>query len=111
MNITVKTEADVTILLPDGRLDWTTIAVFSSAIKQAIRLGARKILLDFSLTDYMGSAGVRAMIDVMREVESAKGKLILCSLNDNLKELFHIVQFDKVFTIFEKDSEALDAFQ
>ncbi len=111
MEIKVNSEADIIILQPKGRIDWATISIFSAAFRKAIESGVQKMLIDFSETDYIGSAGVRAMIDIHREIETIQGKLVLCSLNDNMKELFRVVQFDKVFKIYEQNIEAINALR
>jgi len=108
MKIVQRTESDVTVFRPEGRIDWSSLSEFSSALNRSIQEGAKKVLIDFSQTDYMSSAGLRALTDLLKQMEEAGGEIALCSLNESLKELFRIVNFDKVFTIYENEFEALD---
>jgi anti-sigma B factor antagonist len=109
MKIDVRTESDVTIVKPNGRMDFNALQEFNALLTQTIKAGAKKILLDFSDLEYLSSSGIRTMVDCQKQVDAQKGILAFCALNSQIKELFQVVQLDKVFKIFPSEFEALDA--
>ncbi len=108
MKIDVRTESDITIIQPHGRMDFNALNEFSSIVKKNIQDGATKILLDFSNLEYLSSSGIRTLVECQKSVESQKGIFAFCALNAQIEELFQVVQLDKVFKIFPSEFEALD---
>lgn len=108
MNVDIRTESDVTIIKPSGRMDFNALMEFSALLNQTLQGGARKMLLDFSDLDYLSSSGIRTMVECQKQVDAQKGTLAFCSLNSQIKELFQVVQLDKVFKIYPSEFEALD---
>lgn len=108
MKIETRNESDVTIIKPVGRMDFNALSEFQSILNTKIQGGAKKILLDFSQLEYLSSAGIRALMDGMKQLEPNGGKLTFCSLNSQILELFEVVQLKKVFKIYNSEFEALD---
>ncbi len=109
MKIDRRNESDVIILQPNGRLDAGALSEFTACLNREINEGARKILLDFSQTDYMSSAGIRALIEGQKQLAAKNGTMAFCSINDQLQELFEVVQLGKIFKIYRSEFDALDA--
>ncbi len=110
MPIHIKTESAVTIIQPEGHIDAALIQEFSACMTREIReKGARKMLVDLSLTDYMSSASLGAILDAHKLILSEGGELALCSPNKQVTELLEIVQMRKLFSIYKTEFEALDA--
>lgn len=108
MDIKHRIEGDVTIVGLDGRLDWNSLSEFSGTLAQYVDTGSKKVLLDFSKTEYMSSAGIRALIEAMQSVESKGGVMAICSPSESLKELFQVVQLDKIIKIYPSELDAVD---
>lgn len=109
MNIEVKKESDVTIVRPNGRMDFNALMEFNALLNKTVQGGAKKLLLDFSDLEYLSSSGIRTLVDCQKQVDAQKGTLAFCALNSQIKELFQVVQLDKVFKIYPSEFEALDA--
>ena len=58
----------------------------------------------------MSSAGLRAFLLASKRSTAACGKVVLCSLQETVKEVFDIVGFYQVFSIFSSKDEALKSF-
>ncbi len=99
--------ANVFLIQPEGRIDANSISEFSDYLNQKIDNGAQKIVLDFSKTDYLSSAGIRALMAAQKRLDSQKGLFALCSANENLQELFRVVQIHKNFSLYDDDRKAL----
>jgi anti-sigma B factor antagonist len=72
--------------------------------------GRKKILLNFSNVEYMSSAALGKLITLNKKVQSAGGKLVLCSIDPQIREVFEITRLDKVFAIRGDEQDALQMF-
>jgi anti-sigma B factor antagonist len=70
----------------------------------------KKLLLNFSNVEYMSSAMLGMLVTVSKKVQAAKGKLVLCSIDPQIREVFAITNLEKVFVIRADEQEALQAF-
>ena len=73
-------------------------------------LGRRKILLNFRNVEFLSSAALGKLITLNRKVQAVRGKLILCGISGEIKEVFQITKLDKLFTIHAEEMAALQAF-
>ncbi|MGA1861753.1 STAS domain-containing protein [Deferribacter thermophilus] len=65
------------------------------------------VVLSFKGVVYMNSSGLREIIDLYKKTNKEKKNLKLCELSNDLKEMFAFTGLDKVFKIFNSESEAL----
>ncbi|MGL5082199.1 MAG: STAS domain-containing protein [Microcoleaceae cyanobacterium] len=93
--------SDFQILQPDGLLDGTKSTQFRQEISQLIENGAKVILIDFKGVTFMDSSGLGALVLALKTVRAAGGKLIVCSINEQIRILFELTSMDRVFEIFE----------
>lgn len=73
MEIKVSTEngrVPITILHVDGNIDSSTYEAFQAKAEEAIRNGARYILVDLSHAPFISSAGLRAINNIFNELRS-----------------------------------------
>ena len=73
MEIKVFTEngrVPVTVMHVDGNIDSATHEEFQSKAEEAIKGGARHILVDLSHTKFVSSAGLRALNNLFNELRS-----------------------------------------
>lgn len=73
MEIKVSTEngrVPVTIMHVDGNIDSSTYEAFQAKAEQAIKNGARFMLVDLSHAPFVSSAGLRAINHIFNELRS-----------------------------------------
>jgi len=90
-----------------GRLDSNTSQSFETAVFRAIADGKKKIVIDFSDLDYISSAGLRVILKATKAVSREEGKIMLCAMQDYVKEVFEIAGFDSFLPIVGTMDEAL----
>jgi len=73
-------------------------------------LGRRKILLNFTNVEFLSSAALGKLITLNRKLQNVRGKLILCGISKEIREVFEITKLDKLFTIHKEEQAALQAF-
>jgi anti-sigma B factor antagonist len=70
----------------------------------------KKMLLNFRNVEYLSSAALGKLIALHKKVQAAGGKLVLCSIDPQIYEVFVITKLDKLFKIKKDEQDALQAF-
>lgn len=86
MNIEIQTLASGVILRAAGRIDATWSDHLLSVVRQAIREGRHRILIEASAVDYLSSAGIRALLKIRREAEAVSGSFGLVRASPFVKD-------------------------
>ena len=55
-------------------------------------------------------AALGKLITLNRKVQAVRGKLVLCNISKEIREVFEITKLDKLFTILPDEQAALQAF-
>ena len=100
---------DKTLLLtPKGRLDSQSADAFQASILRHIDNGEKSILLDFSMVDYMSSAGLRALLIAARQQKDNGGQLVICSMKEEVLEVVRVSGLDSIIAIYAEEETALE---
>ena len=110
MNISIKTAGDVKVLEFGGKLDHQTSPDAQEQITKLIETGERKILVNFENLDYISSAGLRILLVAAKQLKPDGGEILICNLNDVVREVFDISGFMTIFKVFGSEAEGLDGF-
>ncbi|MFH1292842.1 MAG: STAS domain-containing protein [Pseudomonadota bacterium] len=110
MEIIEKMQNDISIFKLSGRLDSNTSPGFEEKIIDAIGSGSNKMIIDFEDLDYISSAGLRVLNKATKHLKPTEGKLVLCSMQDYIREVFEIAGFDSFLPIVSTCDEALTKF-
>ena len=68
------------------------------------------MIIDFKNLDYISSAGLRVILKATKALKREDGKIMLCDMQDYVKEIFEISGFDSLLPIVGSMGDALDAF-
>lgn len=96
------------IIRVEGRLDSKTSPEFEEKIAEVIENGTRNIILDFESLGYISSAGLRIILKTAKELKRMEGKLVLCALQDYVREVFEISGFDSFLLIVPTVDDAME---
>jgi len=107
MEITEERRGDISILRIIGRLDSSTSKDLEEKILPLIASSQGKLVIDLSQLDYVSSAGLRVFLLAAKRMDGAKGKMILCSLQDTVKQVFDIAGFSSLLTLAASTEEAV----
>jgi len=108
MDITTRTQQDVTLVAFAGNLDSKTSPRAQEALDGILAGGGRKIVVDFTALDYISSAGLRVLLGTARRLKGAGGKLRLFGLNETVREVFEISGFSTILAVVGTEAEALN---
>lgn len=70
----------------------------------------KSLLLNFTGVEFLSSAALNKLIILDKKVKSSGGKLVLCDLRQEIKEVFAITRLDQLFNIANSEQEGLAAF-
>ncbi|WP_306519807.1 STAS domain-containing protein [Gemmatimonas sp.] len=109
MSFSLERTDDVLIVTVDGQLVVTNRQEFKQAILDAVAQGARLVVVDFTVSGYIDSSGLGALVSLSRRLREAGGDLRLVGLNDDLRTLFELTRLDALFPLYATRAEALGA--
>ena len=69
------------------------------------------ILLNFDGVEFMSSAALNKLISLNAKVKAVAGRLKLCGLRAEIKEVFTITRLDRVFDLRKTEADAIAAFK
>jgi anti-sigma B factor antagonist len=73
-------------------------------------MSRRRIVLNFGNVEYLSSAALGKLIALNKKVNSAGGRLALCSIAPPIYEIFELTATKRLFNIYEDEQEALQSF-
>lgn len=95
----------VKVFEPSGILDGIQAKQLRRQISDVVTTGIDIVLIDLQNVTFMDSSGLGGLISVQRIVQTANGKLFICSVNNQAKMLFELTKMDRVFQIFANREE------
>ena len=99
MKTEIKIEGNSVRAMIEGRLD-TVNAVQCEKDFQPLKDNADKeIVLDCTNLEYISSSGLRLFLSLRKEVQAKGGNLIVEHISDDIRNLFTITGFFKLFDI------------
>jgi anti-sigma B factor antagonist len=110
MEIIEENQDGINIYKLNGHLDFNTSQGFEDKLIQAIDDGSKSMIIDFKNLDYISSAGLRVILKATKALKREDGKIMLCDMQDYVKEVFEISGFDSLLPIVGSMGDALDAF-
>jgi anti-anti-sigma factor len=106
LSLTESKHGDICVLTVAGRIDSSNAAAFMSRLGDLISSGVAKILIDLGSVMYLTSAAFRALLVANRDIAAKNGKLGLCALNGQVRELFEIGGLLELFSIYPSREDA-----
>jgi anti-anti-sigma factor len=109
MEVTTKTDRDVTILSINGRLDGNTAPGAQGEIMPLLVTGCR-LVFDMEKCDYISSAGLRLLLVIAKQLERVKGAGTFAALTSETLDVMKMTGFDNIFTSYRTVDEAVKSF-
>ncbi len=110
MEIRQRIEGDITVFLPDGRIDTMAADEMDQTLQAAVAGGSHNIVVDMSRVDYIGSAGLRALAAVLVKCRDEGGDMKLAALNERVTRVFEIIGFDVLMSLHGTSDDAIADF-
>ena len=99
MKVEINQEGNAYCAQIEGRLDTASAADCEKAMKPLMDNADKEITLDCSKLEYISSSGLRLFLSLRKEVLDKGGKLTVAHINDDIRNVFTITGFFKLFDI------------
>jgi len=112
--ITVSDDGGVSVIrFVDKKIvDSGSIEQLGEELNSLVTVDKRStILLNFDTVEFMSSAALNKLISLNTKVKAAAGRLKLCCLRAEIKEVFTITRLDRVFDLRKTEADAIAAFK
>ncbi len=90
-----------------GEIHVTTAPEFSRRLNDVIASGKTLLLLDLLGVDFIDSTGLSVLLNGLRSVTRADGRMAIAAANPTVLRLFEITKLDSTFDIHPTRDEAL----
>jgi len=90
-----------------GRMDAVTSPDFEKEMDRWIEDGEILFVVDLKSLDYISSSGLRSILSIAKKLKARKGKILLASLKNVVKEVFEISGFSTIIPLYESLDTAM----
>jgi len=111
MEVTSESLREGPVLIKaSGRLDAATVAVFEQTLQQLLDEEQYRLIVNLNNVNYISSSGLRALITARRRAIGQGGEIFLCCMSPRVRQVFDMIGFSSVFSVYEDVEQALQAF-
>jgi anti-anti-sigma factor len=109
MEIRDERIGDTCVVTAKGRLDSGASATFADRIGGLIASSKPKLLIDLAGVDFVTSAGLRAVLVLVKRIKAADGSFAVCGVQQSVREVLDITGFTDMLKIHAARAEAIAA--
>lgn len=99
MEITISKNEGKMVAKLQGRLDTLCAQECEHALSPMRANASNDNVIDCSALEYISSSGLRIFLGLLKEIKANKGTLVLEGVNKEIRNIFSITGFSKLFTI------------
>ncbi len=96
--------ADVLSLI--GELDLVSAPRFVSQAADALRAGAKRLLVELDGVHFVDSAGLAALLNVLRRSTAARARMVLVGVQPTVRNVLAQTRLDREFTFASTMADA-----
>ena len=111
MGMNETKENGVIILQIDGNLDAEGTQAMEEKVVGLLESGETSLLFDFSSLDYINSSGLRVLVLAYQRLKKVSGKVAICGVKDYIQEVFEVSGYDKIFSLYATQADALSGME
>lgn len=110
MDLSTVVQDNVSIVQVKGSLDALTAPEFADALAGELRDGHTQLVADLSELDYTSSAGLRVMLNSVKDARQHGGDLRLAGVQPNVKKVLDLSGFTSILKSYDTTAEAVKSF-
>lgn len=99
MKTTIQEKEGVITAILDGELDTAATAAAQEDFKPLFDAENKKIVLDCHALKYISSSGLRLFLSLLKQSKVRGNSLSIEGMNSEVKNVFKLTGFDKLFAI------------
>ncbi len=94
------------VVVIKGELDAYQSIEFKEKLIDAFKEESEKVLIDMTAISYIDSAGLGALVSLLKRASERSKELRLFGLKPNVNKIFELTRLNRVFKIFDTLEEA-----
>lgn len=110
----IKTESmkRCELVMVSGQIDSSCAPDLEQALLAMIESGKKNLVLNLRDVPFVSSAGLKALISAQIKARKSlpAGEIVLSEVPANLKDTFELVGLVRLFTLYDRDLEAVGSF-
>jgi anti-anti-sigma factor len=110
LEIAITQQAHVTVALVSGSLDALTSDRLTAALTEQIEAGRVRLVGDLSGVEYTSSAGLRALLGVLKEARRQGGDLRLAAARDAVRRVLDMSGFTGIIKSYPDTAAAVASY-
>jgi anti-sigma B factor antagonist len=110
MEITTEHRGPVTIILIVGSVDGMTAAMMAGSFRAQVGEGRVHLVGDFAGVEYTSSAGLRALLETVKETRQRGGDLRLSRVQPDVLRVLELSGFTHILRLFPDVESAVASF-
>ena len=111
LTIDVRFQGKVSIVEPIGYINAHTAKDFETALQKLIDQNQHNIVINCRRLAYIASAGLGAIMGCIDAVRENNGDIRICSMNETVLNIFEVLGFTHLYSIFETEDRAVHSFE
>ena len=101
--------SQVAVLHPGAQVDGRSAFQFEQDVLELLQDGTKYIVVDFAAVNLFASAGIRVLILMLHKLDARDGALVLCGLNQYVRNVLDVSGLTSQFTIVGTIADAVKA--
>lgn len=110
MDVTISEENSVLIVVVSGRVDSNTAPDLERDLKAAVEAAPARVAIDLAAVDYISSAGLRALVSVLRGARAHGGDVRLAALSPRVADVLKLAGLESIFAVYASREQAVASF-
>ena len=110
MEIAIRVEGNVTVIVMKGSLDGNTSAQAQEKLLPLAVANCR-LLFDMKECNYISSAGLRLLLMIAKQLKRNEGKGVFAALAEETRDVMKMTGFDNIFEDYIEFSQAIEALE
>lgn len=108
MSLANEKIGNVLVVSTAGQINSANAAELEAELLALVAQGEYHWVLDMSRLDYISSAGLRVVLLLAKRLKQNTGRLVLCSMQAHVHEVFDISGFLSILTVVDDRATALE---
>lgn len=110
MVIVVEKRGMVTVVSIDGSVDGTTAGELVRSLREQVAAGAPRLVGNLAGVDYTSSAGLRAILEAVKDTRQHGGDLRLAAVRPEVLRVLELSGFTSILQVFPDVEAAVASF-
>lgn len=99
MKTTIEQLEDKILVILEGELDTAAAEEVDKTLKPLYNTNGKDVIIDCTKLEYIASSGLRILISILKGAKTGGSKVVLKSLNDDIKNVFRLTGFISLFEL------------